>query len=191
MVRRNPESRQGERTNLEFFVLAAVKGHLDTAYDLNRFADLSVGATLPLMERLERSGLLSSKGGPRGSKQYSLTVAGRSLLQRSWRKLLGEVPREFEAILRIVYVAAVMDNTLGPTRRFLRAAGNERQRMGEHRQREANAILKEPGQGPFGRGHRWLRAHSDAARFATEAAVLRKLGARKDLGGILLPKASD
>jgi DNA-binding PadR family transcriptional regulator len=190
MARRRPESRHRERTNLEIFVLAAVEGGLDTAYDLNRFADLSVGATLPLMERLERSGLLRSKGGPRGSKQYSLTVAGRSQLQRSWRKLLGEIPREFEAILRIGYVAAVMDTTLGPTRRFLNAAADERQRMAERRQRQANAILKEPGQGPFGRGHRWVRAHSDSARLDTEAAVLTKLAARRDLADVLLPKSA-
>ncbi len=168
------------------FVLAAVKHGLDTAYDLNRFADLSVGATLPLMERLERSGLLRSKGGPRGSKQYSLTVAGRSLLQRSWRKLLGEIPREFEAILRIAYVAAVMDATLGPTRRFLKAAAVERRGLSHQRHREAESIVKGPGMGSFGRGHRWLRAYSDSARLGTEAVVLRNLAARKDLGDVLL-----
>ena len=117
-------------------------------------------------------------------------MAGRSLFGAPWHKLLGEIPREFEAILRITYVAAVMDTTLGPTRRFLKAAADERQRMAEQRQRQANAILKEPGQGPFGRGHRWLRAHSDSARFDTEAAVLTKLGARKDLGSILPPMSA-
>ena len=43
------------RTNLELFVLAAVRAGLDSAYDLNKGADLSVGATLPLLSRLGES----------------------------------------------------------------------------------------------------------------------------------------
>jgi DNA-binding PadR family transcriptional regulator len=173
------------RTNLEVFVLAGVRAALDTAYDLNRFADLSVGATLPLLARLETAGLLRSKGGPRRSKQYSLTPAGRSLLQRSWRNLLEDVPREFEAILRVAYVAAVMEPSLKSTRSFLSVAAELRRNFAEARQREAQSILRETA-ADFGRGHRWLRAYSDAIRLKAEAAALSSIAVRKDLLFVLL-----
>ena len=169
------------RTNLEIFVLAGVRAGLDTAYDLNRFADLSVGATLPLLARLETAGLLRSKGGPRRSKQYSMTPSGRSLLQTSWRKLLEEVPREFEAILRVAYVAAMMEAGLKSTRKFLNAAAEQRRDFAETRRREAESISREAAADGFGRGHRWLRAHSDSVRLEAEASLLSHLSARKDL----------
>ncbi len=167
--------------------MAAVEGGLDTAYDLNRFADLSVGATLPLLARLEDAGLLRSKVGPRRSKRYSATPAGRSMLKRSWRDLLDEVPREFEAILRLAYMAAVLDSSLKSAHRFLGAAAKQRQRLAETCEREAGAILAEADRAMFGRGHRWLRAYSDGARLKAEAAVLSSIAARKDLKTVLQP----
>ena len=167
-------------------MLAAVRAGLDTAYDLNRFADLSVGATLPLLARLKTAGLLRSKGGPRRSKQYSLTPAGRSLLYSSWRKLLDEVPREFEAILRVAYVAAVMEPSLKSTRSFLSAAAELRRNFAEGAPAKAQSILRETA-ADFGRGHRWLRAYSDAIRLKAEAAALSSIAVRKNLLSVLLP----
>jgi DNA-binding PadR family transcriptional regulator len=186
-----PLTAQAEsRTNLEIFVLAAVRAGLDSAYDLNKSADLSVGATLPLLSRLEKAGLLRSKAAARRSKQYSVTAEGRSVLQRSWQKLLEPVPREFEAILRIAYVCAFMDGTLKIMRHFLRAAALERKLLGAERKRESESILRESVQDAFGRGHRWLRAHSDAVRLEAEAAVLSCLSTRKDLSGVLRTRHS-
>jgi DNA-binding PadR family transcriptional regulator len=178
------------RTNLELFVLAAVRAGLDSAYDLNKSADLSVGATLPLLSRLEKAGLLRSKAAARRSKQYSVTAEGRSVLQRSWQKLLEPVPREFEAILRIAYVCAVMDGTLKVMRYFLRAAAVERKLLGAERKRKAESILRESVQDAFGRGHRWLRAYCDFVRLEAETSVLSRLGARKDLVDILRARQS-
>jgi DNA-binding PadR family transcriptional regulator len=178
------------RTNSELFVLAAVRAGLDSAYDLNKSADLSVGATLPLLSRLEKAGLLRSKAAARRSKQYSVTAEGRSVLHRSWQKLLEPVPREFEAILRIAYVCAFMDRTLKVMRHFLRAAAVERKLLGAERKREAESILRESVHDAFGRGHRWLRAHSDAVRLETEAGVLSRLSIRKDLCIVLRTRHS-
>jgi len=175
----------GSRTNLEVFVLAAVGAGLDSAYDLNKRADLSVGATIPLLARLKREGLLRSKPAGRRSIQYSLTAQGRSVLQRSWRGLVRSVPREFEAILRIAYLAAVMDSSLKTTRSFLKSAAKERAQLAKERGRAADLILGESDADSFGRGHRWLRAHADSVRFATEAALLSRLAARKDLFDLL------
>ena len=174
------------RTNLEVFVLAAVRAGLDSAYDLNRYADLSVGATLPLLARLEAAGLLRSKAAVRRSKQYSLTPEGQSVLQRSWRTQLASVPREFEAILRLAYLAAVVDTTLKATRQFLKSAAEDRKRLAGQRQDERKAIEREGTQVKFGRGHRWLRSYSDSARLQAEAALLSRLATQKDLADVLL-----
>jgi DNA-binding PadR family transcriptional regulator len=173
------------RTNLEVFVLAGVGAGLDTAYDLNRFADLSVGATLPLLARLETAGLLRSKRGPRRSKQYSLTRSGQSGLQRSWRDLLAPVPREFEAILRAAYMAGLLDPSLKTTRRFLKAAAKDRKMLADDRQHNRLAIEREAGNVKFGRGHRWLRAHSDSIRLEAESRLLSKLASSRDLAELL------
>lgn len=176
------------RTNLELFVLAAVRGGLDSAYDLHKSADLSVGATLPLLRRLEKDGLLQSEAAARRSKQYSLTSVGRSVLQHSWRKLLTSVPRELDAILRIAYVAAVMEAPVKATQLFLKSASVERRQLAAKRQQQAELILREAGQRVFGRGHRWLRAHSDSIRLKAEATVLSGLAVRKDLSNMLRPR---
>jgi DNA-binding PadR family transcriptional regulator len=178
------------RTNLELFVLAAVRGGLDSAYDLHKSADLSVGATLPLLRRLEKDGLLRSKPAARRSKQYSLTSVGQSVLQHSWRKLLTPIPREFDAILRIAYVAAVMEALIKTTQLFLKSASAERRQLAAKRKQQADLILHEVGQHVFGQGHRWLRAHSDSIRLEAEASVLSRLAVRKDLSNILRPRHS-
>jgi DNA-binding PadR family transcriptional regulator len=170
---------------LEIFVLAAVRAGLDSAYDLNKSADLSLGATLPLLSRLEANGLLRSKLAARRCKQYSMTTQGRLVLQHSWQKLLTAIPREYEAILRVAYLTAVMDTNLKITRQFLKAAGNERRQLAIERQSQAESIQREVGQQAFGWGHRWLRAHSDSVRLQSEASVLAGLSTRKDLREVL------
>jgi DNA-binding PadR family transcriptional regulator len=187
-ARKSPSRQKGTRTNLEIFVLAAVRAGLDSAYDLNKYADISVGASLPLLIRLKGDGLLRSQAAARRSKQYSLTALGKAVLERSWRNLVAEVPREFEAILRVAYVAAIMDSTLKTTRPFLRIASSKRKQLAAERERDGKSILTESGRDNFGRGHRWLRAHSDSVRLKAEGALLSRLAGRKDLADALLPK---
>jgi DNA-binding PadR family transcriptional regulator len=167
-------------------VLAAIQAGQDTAYDLNKSADLSVGATLPLLARLENEHLLLGKAAARRSRQYSLTPKGCSVLNSGWRELVLTVPREFEAILRTAYVASIMDESLRITRSFLKAAAHERQKLAKQCGRIAESILVEPDPETFGRGHRWLRAHADSVRLREEAMLLARLGNRKDLAHLLL-----
>jgi DNA-binding PadR family transcriptional regulator len=175
---------------LEIFVLAAVEAGLDTSYDLNKHADLSVGATLPLLARLKRSRLLRSKTGARRSKQYSLTDKGHSVLERSWRDLLEKIPPDFDAAVRVAYLAALMDRSLKATRQFLKAAAADRKRLSGKRQRDRERIKRESPQVAFGPGHRWLRAHSDCVRLEAEGVLLFRLADRKDLAEVLLPRTS-
>jgi DNA-binding PadR family transcriptional regulator len=175
------------RTTLEIFVLAAVRGGLDTPYDLNKEAGLSVGATIPLLARLQKADFLQSRPAARRSRQYSLTAKGKSVLEQSRWGLLHSIPSEFEAILRVAYVAAVVDGGLNTVRTFLRAAAVQRRRLAQQRAHEAQLIAVALDSGSFGRGHRWLRAFSDSVRLRAEAAVLSKIAARRDLAALLLP----
>jgi DNA-binding PadR family transcriptional regulator len=173
------------RTNLEFFVLAAVRAGLDSPYDLHTRADLSVGATIPLLARLEKAGLLQGKIAARRSRQYSLTSKGSRELREGWRGLLDSVPLEFEAILRIIYIAAVMEPNAKTTRHFLKVAADQRRDLALQRARHAESLIAQKGEHEFGLGHRWLRAFSEAARLRAEAAVLSQLAVRKDLARLL------
>ncbi len=178
------------RTSLNVFVLAAVEAGLDSAYDLHRYADLSIGTTLPLLNRLQAAGLVRSKPAARRSRQYSLTSKGRLALRRSWSNILTAVPREFDAVLRLVYISARVDPTLKTTRAFLRASGLDRNRLAAEREREYHAMEMDAGQSEFGYGHRRLRAYCDSGRLKAEATMLSQLALRKDLATVLAGERS-
>ena len=174
-------------TNLEIFVLAAIQAGLDSAYDLNKYADLSVGTTIPLLRRLESARLVRSKAAARQSNQYVLATPGRSILQRSWRRILSEVPRDFESILRVVYLSATRDRRLKGTRQFLKLAAADRERLANQRERHLGTIEREKTYADFGQGYRWLRTHSASVRLREEARLLLGLSTRKDLAQVLRP----
>jgi DNA-binding PadR family transcriptional regulator len=182
---RNSRSRSEVTTNLEIFALAAVGAGLDTAYDLHTRADLSVGTVLPLLARLQEGGLVRSESAARRSRRYTLTAAGKATLRSQWPKVLETVPAEFEAILRLVYLAAILESDLKRTKTFLKSAAAERERLALAREQRAQAIAAAPTAPEFGRGHRWLRAHTDAARLRAESRVLLELAGRRDLSAVL------
>lgn len=91
-------------------------------------------------------------------------------------------------MLRVAYVAATMDTTLKSTIGFLKSAAVQQRRLSVQRKREADEILREPDPQRFGRGHRWMRAVSDAERLRAEATALSRIAARRDLEAIFLSK---
>jgi DNA-binding PadR family transcriptional regulator len=170
-------------TNLEILVLAAIRAGVWSAYTLNARLGLSVAATLPLLARLERQGLVGMQTGGRNSRNYFLTDLGQKVLRTQWRKQLLADPAEFEGVLRLAYLASVMEPEARVARKFLlRAAVVRRERAGD-RARDAKLIAGEPVS--FGRGHRWLRAFSESARLRSEATVLSKLATRRNLPALL------
>jgi DNA-binding PadR family transcriptional regulator len=170
-----------QRTNMELFVLAAVRAGLETSYDLNKKADLSVGATIPLLARLQEDGLLESARSVRNSRRYSLTATGDKVFQQQWRQLLLSHPSDLESILRIAYLAIAMKTDARTVRSFLRMSAQQRKHLGALRARDASSLLIPTAKVSFGVGYRWLRACCDAARLRGEAAMLLRIAKGRSL----------
>ena len=77
------------RTDLDLFVLALIDSGISTPYDLQKAAALSLGATIPALQRLLESGFVrQGKPGPRGRTDHRITAAGEKLLKTGWRDLI-------------------------------------------------------------------------------------------------------
>jgi len=93
-------------TVLEVFVLEACRLGVNTAYALKAKAGLSVGAVIPVLKRLYKGKLLTSKvSGPRVREEFRLTALGQrelaGALSRFARLNKEDVPRDMESVLRI------------------------------------------------------------------------------------------
>jgi DNA-binding MarR family transcriptional regulator len=65
----------------QILVLALVESGLETTYDLKLQAGMSVGQAGPVLQQLERAGLLTAQPGARRSLRYSITEKGESELR--------------------------------------------------------------------------------------------------------------
>ena len=103
----------GSLTSLELMILSLVNGGRGTPYSL-RSAGLSVGSTLPALERLRTRKLLSRAGqGPRGRSDFALTATGVKTLRQELRGLSLRLARdnEPEEVLRLCAIAAASGRT--------------------------------------------------------------------------------
>src|SRR6185369_13430037 len=95
-------------TDLDLFILALVQRNCATPYSLKSQAGISVGSSAPVLERLEKSGLIrGSSPGARDRRQFSITKSGERALESGWRALLATRPTDPDAVLRITYLAWV------------------------------------------------------------------------------------
>src|SRR5690242_16249122 len=93
-------------TELDLFILALLKARLGTVYDLKVKAGLSVGSTGPVLDRLAKAGLAQlEREKARNTRRFTITKAGVSALESQWEFLLEQRPTDFEAVLRITYLA--------------------------------------------------------------------------------------
>ncbi len=169
-----PAAKQVNLTNLEVFVLAAVRAGLTTPYVLNKQADLSVGATIPLLARLKKRGMVSSEAAPRRSQRYAITQAGSAALQANWRQMLHRKDDDFDSLLRAAYLAVWMGAERQDIKHLLREASEAKQRKAAARSKEAQELASTPSRVAFGRGHRWMRAYADTVRLRAEATALKR-----------------
>ncbi|MEO6119319.1 MAG: PadR family transcriptional regulator [Terriglobales bacterium] len=93
-------------SSLELFLLAAIADGCATAYNLHREAGLSVGSTLPALQRMVKGGWLTVETtGGRGRMQHKLTATGRKQLG-SWRQSVDEAlespASDIDARLRLI-----------------------------------------------------------------------------------------
>jgi hypothetical protein len=96
---------------LDLFLLALIADGLDTPYRWQRQAAVSTGASLPSVRRLAALGLVQeAEPGPRSSRRFSLTRAGRRELGNFTQYLqaaLGNPNLDAESMLRLVSIAYV------------------------------------------------------------------------------------
>jgi DNA-binding PadR family transcriptional regulator len=95
---------------LDVFILSLFDRGLETAYDLQRRADVSLGSSVPALRRLEKAGLAKRTAQVGSSKRlrykFELTAAGRKLARAAWIPVLkDQPPSDFDSILRLVDVA--------------------------------------------------------------------------------------
>ena len=69
-------------STLDIFILALISDKIDNAYQWQRKANLSTGASLPSVRRLLDLGLVrEAETGPRGRRRFTLTLGGRRELE--------------------------------------------------------------------------------------------------------------
>jgi DNA-binding PadR family transcriptional regulator len=116
---------------LDVFILSLFDRGLETAYDLQRQADVSLGSSVPALRRLEKAGLAKRTAQAGSSKRlrykFELTAAGRKLARAAWISLLkDQPPSDFDSILRLMDVARHYQAKDADVVAFLDAASSER-----------------------------------------------------------------
>lgn len=160
---------------LELFVLAMLRQGLTTPYRLMVDGGVSLGASLPVLHRLEQAGLVrkGSRGGRR-KQEFDLTATGRAALSRGLRNLsAAAVPADAESVLRLVALMVVHGQRRAAVRFLDQAAKQWRRALAE-----ATASLKgDAGSGNYPALKAFMdmrRAQADAATFAAIRRALRK-----------------
>lgn len=96
-------------STLDIFILALIADGIDRAYQWQRKANLSTGASLPSVRRLLDLGLVrEAETGPRGRRRFTLTRGGRRELESIPQYLEMALQKESldaESILRLASLA--------------------------------------------------------------------------------------
>jgi DNA-binding PadR family transcriptional regulator len=161
-------------SDLELFILALVQRNCATPYDLKSQAGISVGSSAPVLERLEKSGLIKgSSPGVRDRRQFSMTKLGQKVLESEWQALLATRPTDPDAILRITYLAWVLGRE-SIVSDFIAASAITLQNAAATRQAEANEI-QQMAANLGGEAFRWLKSSFEAARLEAQSKALKEL----------------
>ena len=162
------------RKDLELFILALVSDGLSTPYNLMATANVSPGASIPALARLEAAGCVRKGAeGLRNRTEYATTTKGERLLNSSWRELFESPPspnQELDTVLRIASLALAMGETKSSVANYLTTAAALRA-PGPSQQKAVPA----PNAKKLPDMFLWMRAAGKAARMQQEAVVLKKL----------------
>ena len=161
-------------SDIDLFVLALVQRDLATPYDFKARAGLSVGSSAPVLERLEKAGFIKCTGtGARKSRRFSITKTGEKSLVTNWQALLDTRPTDFEAILRITYLAWALGRR-DALAKFVEKASSSLKNVAETRRAEANQLKGALGDEISGESYRWLRTLCEAARLDAQSEALKQ-----------------
>ena len=116
---------------LDLYILSLLDRGLQTPYDLHSKGGLSLGSTLPALQRLEEAGLVRKKAPSGSSKRprhwFQLSASGRKLARGGWIHLLkAQPPSDFDAVLRLVDIAQNYKAKSIDIAVFLEAAASDR-----------------------------------------------------------------
>jgi DNA-binding PadR family transcriptional regulator len=171
-------------------VLALVECGMKTTYDLKLQAGMSVGQTGPVLQHLERAGLLTAEPGTRRSLRYSITDKGESEL----RAVLAAGKAEswwvgkfgfFESIPRAVLLAWLASDLedfpkwLGYAEEELKAVAQRNKQEAEDLRNQMERLRRNPS--PRGRPllvgmtYRWMKAETDALLVEAQAELVDTL----------------
>src|SRR5216684_2048362 len=97
-------------TTLELFLLTLIGQGLNTPYQLKATAGLSVGATLPALNRLQDRKLLQrAEVAARNKQEFEVTPAGKKVMnneaKRLFRQFTETPPNDAEAAVRLATFA--------------------------------------------------------------------------------------
>ena len=163
------------RSNLELLVLALVRHGLETPYDLKAKADVSLGSSIPVLNRMEAEGLLKvTKPQARRSRRFTITPKGAQVLKHEWTEVLDDPTNDPEAILRIAYLVWLNGSSQNAAAYLYQAAD---------RLKSMAAVTKAQCDRFGSRGPkvdhdamRWLRCRVAGSRLLAEAKELQLLG---------------
>jgi DNA-binding PadR family transcriptional regulator len=161
-----------QRSTLEVLILALLEQGLMTTYDLQRQADLSLGATVPALGRLAESKLVTKKASGR-KFEFSLTREGEKIL-RNWTPP-QRTPSELDELLRTAYLTWLIARNKRTAAVFLRQGVRARVRRNQELQEESAFLDLSKIKVPGAEAYRWMRTVTEAARAAAEADALEKL----------------
>jgi DNA-binding PadR family transcriptional regulator len=116
---------------LELFILSLIDRGLQTAYDLQHQAGISLGSSTPALQRLATAGLIkrdvvtSTSRRPRHC--YRITAAGRKLARTGWiDRLKDPAPNDLEAVLRLLDMATHYRADVDDIAGFLKSSARDR-----------------------------------------------------------------
>jgi DNA-binding PadR family transcriptional regulator len=124
-------------STLELFILSCFDRGLQTPYDLQRQAGLSLGATSPALKRLLKARMLKRVTGSTASKrprhQYSLSSEGKQSARDGWKDYLSDPipPTDNDSLLRILDMATHYKATKSSMVEFLIRASESRRHAAE------------------------------------------------------------
>lgn len=100
---------------LEILILLCTKAGIGTPYAILTQMGVGVGASSPVLKRLEEEGLLSSESAQRNSRKYSITESGEALLISTLNAGPGVYGgslklRPYQRLRRLIFFAWIKGN---------------------------------------------------------------------------------
>lgn len=132
-------------SSLDIFLLSLIDSGVTTSYAMREQAGISVGASRPALQRLERQGLVEQgKAEARNKLSFRLSRRGRHAKLTGLNHLLEEFrlkpPSDTESILRIASLAASEGKKLAAVRLLKEAAEECRRRATDFEDRPMETV---------------------------------------------------